>query len=1182
MRYHQWLVNTIAAAMLFVNVVSGQQPIIPDPFSRLSAPSPATASLVKFTDIPVSGFTGMPEINIPLYEIITSFVKVPVSLNYHAAGITVAQEASNIGLGWVLHAGGVISRTVYGSADNSTWQLYRMDRENDFDVRDPVDYQHAYALSQNTMDGVPDLYMYNFPGYSGKFIVADQIRQLPMTNLRITKVSNDEFHIVTPDGNKYVFNATESSYNKSDGAGNTNVVGWYLTKIISADKADSVVFTYANTRYVSGGGESFIQEFYQGSSGAWNEEGAEAHSFFTNTLSGKQLTKIQFSQGSVEFTVSWNTRADIAAGTAGMVPLINAMVVKNRAGVVLRTISFRYDYFSNSGTGTDNKRLKLSGVYINGGNSTDTLKAQRYNLLYNPMVLPPKSSRGEDHWGYYNGADGNTTLIPSYANCVDRPSPPDCNSCSSQPGTFRFTGANRETNGAYAAAGMLERIIYPTGGYTDFEWEPHDVVNYDPPVITYQTRSIGSTGSYPTSTAFKRDSSADYYIDPVANPKGICATFTGRLNVPANAIDDAARIDHAAGSVTIYRRADRMAIATFVFPYNEHNQYMQTSNLTLDAGQHYFVLTEVRDNGFSVTGNLSGKVGTVVTAAPNKIVGGCRLKRMTFRDPVAAKSMVKSYSYRIPGDAALSSGRLYRMPMYNRPVVKFVQTGTGCSYAMYTGIRLSSNSMISLGAGSHIGYTYVKENTGEGAANGYILYHYQNNMSFQGEFNPTWRNGYLRSKTTYNNLSQPVSKERNVYSQDSRGFTSFTGSTVDYYVKHPCAPTGNFESDKPVFAGGKNWLYPSEWFHLDSTITETYDMDVPSRVLTTSKAFAYDNVLHLQTSRIMAKASDGTTLITNMRYPLDYTLPTGTLTSEAQAIKHMQTANMHAVIESYEQRKLASQALQTSAATYMAYKSVTAASGSVVLFDKQYSAELDVYSGTFVPSTVAGNGVAKSAAYVLKATAHQYDASYNIIEAEKQGSDLGAYIWDYNRSYMVAQFSNARQADVAYAGFEADGKGNWTYAGAAIADATTITGKYCYNLAAGAISKTGLTAAKNYTVSYWTKNTAPYSITGTAAGYPLKGKTTNGWTCYEHTISGQSTVTVSGSGFIDELRLYPADGTAITYTYDPLVGVTSICNEGNKTSYYGYDSDGRLVTIRDQDGKILKQMEYQYQGAVTR
>lgn len=552
---------------------------IPDPFAKLSAPSPTTASLAKFTDIPVSGFTGMPDVNIPLYEISTAFAKVPISLNYHASGTTVSQEASNIGLGWALNAGGILSRTVYGSIDNGTWQTYRMTRENAFDIADSIDYQQAYSLSKNWIDGVPDLYMYNFPGYSGKFIIADQIRQLPMTNLSITKISNNEFHIVSPDGNKYIFSAPEASYNKSDGGGSSNVVGWYLTKILSADKTDSIVFSYSNTHYENGGGRSFTKEFYQGPTGAWDGDGAEAASGFLNVLDGKQLNKIEFNQGSVEFGVSWNTREDIAVGDGAMIPQINSMIVKNKSGVILRTVSFRYGYFTNNGSGADNKRLKLAGVYINGGNSTDTLKAQRYNLLYNGITLPAKSSLGQDHWGYYNGGDNNTTLIPSYTNCVDQPSPPSCFSCVGQPGTLTFVGANRETNGSYAAAGMLERITYPTGGYTTFEWEPHDVINYEVPVVSYQTRAIGSAGSYPTSTTFKRDSSADYYVDPAANPNGICAMLTGRLNIPANAIDDAGKIDHAAGSVAVYRRQGRVPVLTFTFPYSETNQYNQTANL---------------------------------------------------------------------------------------------------------------------------------------------------------------------------------------------------------------------------------------------------------------------------------------------------------------------------------------------------------------------------------------------------------------------------------------------------------------------------------------------------------------------------------------------------------------------------------------------------------------------------
>jgi hypothetical protein len=1174
--YKRFIVNTVLGMILLVKTTSGQQGAIPNPFANLSAPSPTTAALAKFTEVPVSGFTGSPNISIPLYEINTSFTKLPISLNYQAAGITVDQEATNVGLGWSLNAGGVVSRSVFGKADDGSYQMYRMDRQSIFNVNDPVDYSQAQSLFDNSIDGVPDLYSYTLPGYAGKFIIADQIRQLPLTNLRITERSEGGFDIIAPDGNKYVFDATETSRNRTDGGATTNTVGWYLTKILSADRSDSVVFTYANTRYVNGSGRSFTREFYQANGNGWGGLGAYSENSFTNQIFGKQLTRIDFNQGSVEFNISWNTREDIASGTDFSVPLVSSVVVKNKSGTALRTISLRYGYFTNGRTTQDDKRLKLSGVYINGGNSTDTLKAQRYNLFYDGIELPSKSSFSQDHWGYYNGVN-NSTLLPSYTTCVNRPAPPNCYSCLGQPSTLTFDGADRETRGQFAAAGMLERITYPTGGYTSFEWEPHDVLNYEAPTTTYSQRDIGSAESHPAGTSFVTDSSADYYVNPSTYPQGICGAVYGAMEIPSGSWDDDVLITHASGSAIVYKRAGRVPVAVLNFNFSPSYEYNFSTNFNLEAGQSYFVVTKVRHMGFSVNANMTASVETVVTV-PNKVVGGCRIKKVTFLDPVAGKSLVKTYEYRMPGDTVHSSGRIHRIPMYDRTIMRFEQQGKGCDYFERFGIRLTSNSLTSLGSGSHVGYSYVKENIGVDGANGYIISNYAN-MDSENEFNATWRVGYLQSKATYNAQSQLVSKERNVYSSDTRGDTAFIGSTVDYFVQHPCSLGGTYY---PAFGGGKEWIYPSEWFHLDSTITDVYDQDVPSRLLTTSTAFVYNNVKHLQASSISERNSENLDLITSFRYPQDYTLPSGTLTAEAQAIKDLQAANMHSMVESYKQKKLASGVLQTQSATYMAYKSVASAKGPVVLFDKQYAAEVTFPSGTFTPSVVSGNGIAKNSAYALEATVAKYDVANNIAEAEKRGGDVNAYLWDYNSNYMVAQFRNARLADVAFSSFEAEGKGNWSYAGANVADVNAITGKSCYNIGAGAVSKTGLTAATSYTVSYWTKNAAPYTITGTAAGYPLKGETVNGWTYYEHKISGQSTVTVSGTGFIDELRLYPTNATAVTYTYDPLVGATSICNEGNKINYYLYDSDGRLAVIKDQDGKILKQIDYQYQASINK
>lgn len=54
-----------------------------------------------------------------------------------------------------------------------------------------------------------------------------------------------------------------------------------------------------------------------------------------------------------------------------------------------------------------------------------------------------------------------------------------------------------------------------------------------------------------------------------------------------------------------------------------------------------------------------------------------------------------------------------------------------------------------------------------------------------------------------------------------------------------------------------------------------------------------------------------------------------------------------------------------------------------------------------------------------------------------------------------------------------------------------------------------------------------------------------------------------------------------SYTYSPLVGVTSETDPTGKTTFYEYDSFGRLKLIKDKAGKIVKQLNYQYQQAIT-
>lgn len=95
-----------------------------------------------------------------------------------------------------------------------------------------------------------------------------------------------------------------------------------------------------------------------------------------------------------------------------------------------------------------NERLNLVGVSIFEGNSTSS---SDYSFLYNNFsLLPDYLSTAIDHWGFYKGGSGFTTS--NYSNHY----------------------FEREPNPAFLQIGSLKKIIYPTKGFTEFEYEPHD------------------------------------------------------------------------------------------------------------------------------------------------------------------------------------------------------------------------------------------------------------------------------------------------------------------------------------------------------------------------------------------------------------------------------------------------------------------------------------------------------------------------------------------------------------------------------------------------------------------------------------------------------------------------------------------------------------------------------------
>ena len=211
----------------------------------------------------------------------------------------------------------------------------------------------------------------------------------------------------------------------------------------------------------------------------------------------------------------------------------------------------------------------------------------------------------------------------------------------------------------------------------------------------------------------------------------------------------------------------------------------------------------------------------------------------------------------------------------------------------------------------------------------------------------------------------------------------------------------------------------------------------------------------------------------------------------------------------------------------------------------------------------------------------QYDSYGNLLEQFKSSDVKHDYIWDYAHNYPIAEVINGDSSSIAYTSFEADGSGNWAISSSQRDSITpAITGNLSYNLGNGSINNgILLTSSRSYIISYWS-NHGSYSITGTSNIKQGRSATINGvqWTYYEHSISGVSTVTISGIGNIDELRLYPQGAQMTTSTYLPLIGISSQCDVNNHIQYFEYDGLNRLKTIRDQDRNILKTYEYQYKA----
>ncbi|WP_455584938.1 hypothetical protein [Bacteroides sp.] len=482
-------------------------------------PNPTAASLGQYADVPVSLYAGLPQINIPIYEIEMGTYTLPISLSYHASGIKVSQEASWVGLGWSLNAGGVITHSIKGTDD--------IEREGypNFDEFYPGEdfFQHE--------DTEPDIFTYNFAGYTGKFTLkkgGGVFLVNPENHLKIERKKenfgnrfDDYWTITTPDGIIYDFKAQEMRRGYYKGfqglvdafrvtideqnslRSDETISSWFLTSI-TLTNGDIIEFTYdeyydsvLSPLYTSQTRTDYLGTMYKKGETALPEGYDNTSTVFSRDITSLEqvLKEIKWRYGKVVFKTS--DRKDVRStgewSSDTSQKLDTILVYQRNVKTPLRAFTFHNSYL---GSVADTEkayllaRLCLDSLTISG---SDRLKEYGYTFGYNrERALPPKDYHIYDYWGYVNSLNsGNpySSLIPAYT--VEQSfmvEPPEIenlidislnhyNANKRNMTVYKGTICNecgfREYTGTFPTIGMLTSIVYPTGGKTTLVYEPN-------------------------------------------------------------------------------------------------------------------------------------------------------------------------------------------------------------------------------------------------------------------------------------------------------------------------------------------------------------------------------------------------------------------------------------------------------------------------------------------------------------------------------------------------------------------------------------------------------------------------------------------------------------------------------------------------------------------------------------